>query len=151
MPQPHIPGGSLDPERVLRMTRRFAAAPERVFDAWLRPETARRWLFASAADEAYRAEIDARVGGRYEITARREGVDYTAVGEYLEIDRPRRLVFTFAMPQFSPEADWIIVELAPDGAGCLLTFTQQGLPPEYHAATEEGWSLMFELLAALLA
>lgn len=151
MAQPHIPGGSLDPERALRMTRRFAAAPERVFDAWLAPETARRWLFASAADEAYHAEIDARVGGRYTITARRQGVDYTAVGEYLEIDRPRRLVFTFAMPQFAPEADWITVELAPDGDGCLLTFTQQGLPPEYIAATEEGWALMFDALAALLA
>ena len=55
------------------------------------------------------------------------------------------------MPQFSPDADRITVEFAPDGDGCLLTFIQQGLPPEYVAGTEEGWSLMFDALAALFA
>ncbi len=57
------------PDRFLRMTRRFEAAPERVFDAWLNPETARQWLFSSPADEGYAAELDARVGGRWTITA----------------------------------------------------------------------------------
>ena len=142
---------SVAADRVLRMTRRFEAAPERVFDAWTSPALVGRWLFTTPIDEDYQAELDLRVGQPWTITACRGGIDYTASGEYLVIERPRRLVFTFAMPQFSPEADWITVELAPDGAGCLLTFTQQGLPPEYHAATEEGWSLMFEALAALLA
>jgi uncharacterized protein YndB with AHSA1/START domain len=141
---------TVDPDRILRMSRRFAASPERVFDAWLNPETARKWLFASPADEVYRAEIDARVGGKYTITARRDGTDYTGVGEYLEIDWPRRLVFTFAMPQFAPDIDRIIVEIAPDGDGCVLTLTQEGLPPGYKEATESGWGKMFDALAAAL-
>jgi uncharacterized protein YndB with AHSA1/START domain len=141
---------AVDPDRILRMTRRFEASPERVFDAWLNPETVRKWLFASPADEAYTAELDARVGGTWTITARREGTDYTAVGEYLEIDRPRRLVFTFAMPQFAPDIDRLIVEFAPDGAGCLMTFVQEGLPPGYKEASESGWGKMFDALAALL-
>ena len=29
-----------EPERCLRLTRRFEAAPERVFDAWLNPTLA---------------------------------------------------------------------------------------------------------------
>src|SRR5688572_21766991 len=116
-----------DPDRVLRMTRRFEASPERVFDAWLNPETARKWLFVTPADQTYTAEIDARVGGKWTITARRGGINYTASGEYLEIDRPRRLVFTFEMLQFSPNSDRITIEVAPSGTGCLLTFTQEGL------------------------
>ena len=87
---------------VLRMTRRFDAPPERVFDAWVNPETTRRWLFASPADEAFSSEADVRVGGAWTMTARRDGVDYTAHGQYLEIDPPRRLSFTFAMPQSLP-------------------------------------------------
>jgi uncharacterized protein YndB with AHSA1/START domain len=137
-------------DRILRMTRRFDAAPERVFDAWLDPRVASKWLFTSPESEKYEAQIDARIGGRYTITDRRGGKEYTGVGEYLEIDRPRRLVFTFAMPQFAPDVDRIIVEIVPDGAGCILTLTQQGLPPDYKEATKAGWGKMFDALAATL-
>ena len=141
---------ALDPDRVLRMTRRFDAPPERVFDAWLDAALVRKWLFTTPADEQYTAELDPRVGGTYTITARRGGVDYIAVGEYLEIDRPHRLVLTFAMPQFAPDVDRLIVELAPDGGGCMMTFTQEGLPPGYKEASESGWGTMFVALAAAL-
>jgi len=89
-----------DPSRTFRMTRHFEASRERMFEAWIDPETARKWLFTSPASERNRTKIDARVGGKWAITDRRGGTDYTALGEYLEIDRPRRLVFTLLMPQF---------------------------------------------------
>ena len=41
-----------------------------------------------------------------------------AEGEYLEIDRPRWLVFTFRMPQFSDSEDRVVVEIAPLAEGC---------------------------------
>ncbi len=133
----------------LRMSRRFEAAPARVFAAWIDPAIAARWLFTTPDSESHSAQLDVRVGGRWTITDRRDGVDYTATGEYLEIDPPRRLVFTFGMPQFSPEFDRVTVEIAPDGAGAVMTLSQQDLPPDYVAATEEGWSKMFDALAAL--
>lgn len=146
--------------RVLRISRWFDASPERVFDAWITPETVRRWLFASPADEEYRAELEPRVGGAWTITARREGIDYTAIGEYLEIDRPRRLVFTFGMPQFTPNYDRLTIEISPEGAGCRLTLTQEGIdiaaelahvPPDAEGGTAQGWQQMFDLLAAIVA
>ena len=138
-----------DPSKMFRMTRRFEASPERVFDAWIDPETARKWLFTSPTSESNRTELDPRVGGEWTITDRRDGVDYTALGEYLEIDRPRRLVFTFAMPQFSPHSDRVVVEIAPEGMGCLLTLMPELMPPDYHSATEEGWGKMFDNLDTL--
>src|SRR5690349_17749924 len=117
---------SVDPDRILRMQRRFAASPERLFDAWVNPETARKWLFTTPTDEAYSAALDVRVGGKWTIMARRAGTDYTAIGEYLEIERPRRLVFTFAMPQFSPEYNRLTIEIVADGSGSLLTLTHEG-------------------------
>ena len=50
----------------LRLTRRFATAPERVFAAWFDPPTVRQWLFAAPSSEPKpRIEIDARVGGSW--------------------------------------------------------------------------------------
>lgn len=141
---------TVDREHTLRMTRHFDASPERVFDAWLDPQTAGKWLFTSPSSEKHSAEIDARVGGAYTIFDRREGKDYTAVGEYLEIDRPHRLVFTFGMPQFSPDFDRITVEIVPDGAGCLLTLTQEDLRTGYKKSTKSGWSKMLDALAGVL-
>jgi len=45
------------------VTRRFAESPERIFEAWLDPKKAYKFLFATETDQMVRAEIDARVGG----------------------------------------------------------------------------------------
>jgi len=134
----------------LQMSRRFDASPERVFDAWVDPVVAAKWLFTSPNSESHSTELDVRVGGGWTIIDRRDGVDYRAIGEYQEIDRPRRLVFTFGMPQFSDGFNRVTIKVAPDGEGALLTLTQEELPPGTEAALEEGWSAMFDQLAAAL-
>jgi uncharacterized protein YndB with AHSA1/START domain len=133
-----------------RITRRFHYPPERVFDAWVDPKLAGRWLFTSPMSETHDTRLDVRVGGKWTITDRRDGTDYTAIGEYLEIDRPRRLVFSFGMPQFSPEFGKVIVEIVPAGDGCILTLTQESVPDNAEAGIVEGWNLMFKGLAAIL-
>lgn len=138
-------------ERRLTLTRRFDAAPERLFDAWTDPKLAARWLFTGPDSESHSTEIDLRVGGAWKVVDRRAGVDYTAVGTYLEIDRPRRLVFTFGMPQFSPEFAKVIIEIAAEGAGAVMTLVQEPVPPEEIPPTRHGWTLMLDGLAALLA
>ena len=137
--------------QALRLTRRFDTPPERVFDAWTDPKLAAGWLFTTPASEAHTAEIDLKVGGKWQIVDRRDGVDYRAIGEYLEIERPQRLVFTFGMPQFSDGFSKVVVEIAPDGAGALMTLIQEELPADAIPALEQGWREMFAQLAARLA
>jgi uncharacterized protein YndB with AHSA1/START domain len=134
----------------LQVTHRFDAAPERVFDAWLDPEKARRWLFATETGQMVRAEIDARVGGSFLFTDRRDGEDVEHVGEYLEIERPRRLVFTFGVPKFSPLNTRVTVEILPLESGCQLTLTHEGVLPEYASRTEAGWGMLLGALAKTL-
>jgi uncharacterized protein YndB with AHSA1/START domain len=122
------------------VTHRYAAAPERVFDAFLEVSVARRFLFATATGEMIAAEIDARVGGAFVFTERRPDMgDVRHVGEFLEIDRPWRLVFTFGVPQFDPRMTTVTIEIAADGDGCRLTLTNDGVPPDYLEGNREGW------------
>jgi len=133
----------------VRVTRRFDASPERVFDAWLDPARAARFLFATPNGQMVRAEIDARVGGKYLFVDRRDGVDAEHFGEYLEIDRPRRLVFSFAVPNYPTTR--VIVEITAQGSGCELTLTHEGVLPEFASRTEAGWGMILEGLSRALA
>ena len=133
----------------VRVKHRFTASPERVFDAWLDPEKARRFLFATPTGQMVRAETDPRVGGRFTFTDRRDGVDVVHTGEYLEIDRPRRLVFTFGVPTYSPVMTQVTIEIVPLDGGCELTLTNEGVPPEYAERNVEGWSRILAGLAAI--
>jgi uncharacterized protein YndB with AHSA1/START domain len=132
----------------VRVTRRFDASPERVFDAWLDPARAARFLFATPTGQMVRAEIDARVGGKFLFVDRRDGVDAEHFGEYLEIDRPRRLVFSFAVPNYPPTR--VIVEIVARGSGCELTLTHEGVLPEFVSRTEAGWGMILEGLGRAL-
>ena len=140
------------PPVVVRVTRRFAACAERVFDAFLDPEKAGRFMFATATGQMVRAETDPRVGGRYVFTDRRDGEDVEHFGEYLEIDRPRRLVFTFSVDRAAPDGDRVAIDIVPLETGCELTLTHEMKPEwaEYAGRTEHGWSLMLDALADTL-
>lgn len=137
---------------VVRVNRRIPFPAERVFDAWLDPARAAKWLFTTPTGQIVRAEIDPRVGGRYTFTDRRDGQDIEHTGEYLEINRPHRLVFTLGVPKFSPGFDRIAIEIVPQSDGCELSLTHE-LSPEwadYAGRTENGWAQILEGLAANL-
>lgn len=121
------------------VSRRLSAPPERVFDAWLDPAVARQWLFATPGGEIVGCEIDARPGGRFVITDRRDGEDVAHLGTYLEIDRPRRIVFRFSVPKYSTAESTVEVTVNPDGTGSDVILEYQGVPPEWVRQTAEGW------------
>lgn len=145
MPQYHYEG----PRTSVKISRRFNASPERLFDAWADPAVVSQWLFTTKSGKTT-YDLDIRVGGSYTITRVSKGKKYVAVGKYLEIDRPRKLVFTFGMPQFAADFDTVIVEIVPDGDGCVLTLTQEEMRPGYEKSTVNGWGKMFTTLDAVL-
>ncbi|MEF2097499.1 SRPBCC domain-containing protein [Bacillus sp. CFBP9009] len=148
----------------LKMTRNFDVVPAMVFDAWLNPEMMRKWFFTLEGTNKV-AQNDPQVGGIWEIIDHRDGKDYRAIGEYLEMDPPNKIVFTFKMPQFSESVDTITVELKELQKGCEMTFSQKIIVPheenwtesdiekalgEYHDGSEHGWNLMFMGLKELV-
>jgi uncharacterized protein YndB with AHSA1/START domain len=137
-----------EPRRDVVVTHAFAAAPESVFDAVLDPDIARLFLFAIAGGEMIRAAIDPRVGGHFVFVDRRPGMgEVEHIGEYLEIDRPHRLVFSFGVPAFSTEMTEVAIEIGTEAEGSLLTLTHTGVLAEYAERTRAGWE---RILAGLL-
>ena len=134
----------------VQVTHRYRHAPAAVFDAWLNPDTAGKFLFATPTGTMVKAEIDPRVGGAFNFTDRREGVDIEHVGEYLEIDRPRRLVFFFRVPAFSDQPSVVVIEIAPADGGCELTLTHEGVLPDYAEGTKGGWTMILGSLERVL-
>lgn len=131
----------------LTVTHSFHRPPERVFDAWLDPALARRFLFATPGGEMIKAEIDARVGGRFTFVDRRPDMgDVEHVGEYLEIDRPRRLAFTFAVPAFDPGYTTVEVEITPTATGCDVRLTQRDTPEAWLEPSTKGWATILQTL-----
>lgn len=135
----------------LVVSRRFKASSETVFDAWLDPDSVCHWLFATPDGVMKRVEIDPRVGGRFRIDEQRGDEIAEHFGEYLVVDRPRRLVFSFATSrEEKPTA--VTVEIKPDGDGCVLTLSHDIAPEwaDYEQRTREGWTLILAGLEAQL-
>ncbi|MEA3047667.1 MAG: hypothetical protein QOJ53_1999 [Sphingomonadales bacterium] len=130
--------------------RLLSAPPERVFDAWLDPAEAGRWLFRTPDGTLERCEIDPRVGGRFRIDERRGAEIAEHHGEYVEIDRPRRLAFDF-WTSFSEERTQVTVTIAPDGDGSLLTLTHDGVWADWEEKTRQGWAMILDGLARTLS
>jgi uncharacterized protein YndB with AHSA1/START domain len=135
----------------VRVSRQIKASPERVFDAWLDAETARTFLFADWTSEVTSSEIDARVGGRFGIVRRWDGGTIEYWGEYLEIDRPYRLVFSLYVERHAQRDDRVIVELARVGEESLLVLTHEhSLPTQAESARiHGGWTRALDRVAVL--
>jgi uncharacterized protein YndB with AHSA1/START domain len=129
----------------------FNAPAKMVFDAWLDADNVGRWLFATPGGKMHSVKIDPRVGGEFEIIDKRGDELTRHIGTYLEIDRPRRLVFTFAVPQYSEEFTTVSIDIVPLDSGCELTLTHEGVLPEWRESTFDGWTMILNSLADNLA
>lgn len=137
--------------QTLKITRNFSASPEIVFDTFTKPNMMRVWWTDQTT-----FDIDLRVGGHWTIVRKEKEVTYTATGEYLEVEYPSRLKYTYKMPQFSPNADIISIDIEPNGKnGSLMTFIESGpdiagelaaVEPGGVSESEKGWQQSFDLM-----
>lgn len=136
----------------VRVSRQVGALPERIFDAWQDAAQVQAFLFADRMWEAISSRIDARIGGGFRVVRQRDGEDVEYSGQYLEIDRPHRLVFSLFVEKYAHVDDRVIVELAPVAGQSLLVLTHElSLPdPAKRSRIRREWARVLERLAALL-
>ena len=135
----------------VRITRRFAASPDEVYDAWTNPNSVMEWMIPLPGGRT-KATLEATVGGRFRIEMISEGRTYPHQGEYLRLERPRLIEFTWISEATERQRSVVRVELRPmaDG-GTELVLTHQQLPTE-RAAEEHhgGWSAALDRLGERL-
>jgi uncharacterized protein YndB with AHSA1/START domain len=119
----------------IEVTQQIDAPPEIVFSFLTDSARFTRWMGVGA-------QLDARPGGAYRIDVDGEHV---AIGEYREIDPPRRLLMSWGWqghPDVPPGSTSVEITLFPEKGGTLLRLRHMGLPNsherEQHTA---GWTL----------
>jgi uncharacterized protein YndB with AHSA1/START domain len=116
----------------LRLERTFEAPAEEVFDAWTNPEVLRRWWAAGADWSTPVAEVDLRVGGCYRLSMEdpASGARHTVGGEYREVQRPQRLVYSWCWEHDSGEpghVSTVTVEFRGEGERTTVVLEHTGL------------------------
>jgi uncharacterized protein YndB with AHSA1/START domain len=123
----------------------IAASPETVFTYFVDPERIVRWMGRTA-------ELDPTPGGIYRIDY--NGTDI-ARGEFVEVDPPRRVVFTMGWEApgdaTPPGSSTVEVTLTPEGDGTRVRLRHVGLPVEAVTGHTEGWDYFLPTLVEVAA
>jgi len=130
----------------------IAAPPERVFEALVDPEQLIEWWGEKGVYQCTNYENELRTGGKWKsVGVGPDGNRFEASGEYVEIDRPRSLEYTWMASwtgDFQTSVRW---ELQPTKEGTLVRIRHSGFAERPEVAQGyRGWPRMLRWLQALL-
>ena len=125
---------------VLQSTRALPAPRERVFRALTQPPDLAVW-WGPQGFTTPQIELDLRVGGRYRFTMQPPGGDpFHLSGEFLEVEPPSRLAYTFRWDEPTPDDRETVVTLTLVAAdvGTELTVRHGDFATEERLALHRG-------------
>ena len=130
----------------VRIERVLPATIGQVYDAWTRAELLTRWYCPNPAWEL-KVSADVRVGGDSVV----EMGPHVVRGTYLEVERPRRLAFSWKWDGTDDEPTRVEVELSEVADGTRMLLTHTGFATAEDAANHGlGWEPELGRLANLL-
>ena len=136
----------------VRLKRRLAASADEVYAAWTDARSLAEWMRPLPGGRT-EASADVRVGGKFRVDMYdKEGKLYAHEGEYLRLERPRLVEFSWISDATERQRSIVTVELRSVGEDeTELTLSHRLLPSERSAQSHtEGWtSILVELAAAL--
>ena len=138
---------------VLQLQRVMDAAPERIFMLLTEPAELARW-WGPHGFTTPEIELDLSPGGGYRFTMQPpDGEAFHLSGEFLEIDPPSRLAFTFRWEEPDPDDRETVVRLTLDAAGDAteVSLSQGDFATEERLALHRsGWADSFEKLSEVV-
>lgn len=131
----------------VNVSREFNFPLETVFDAWLDAENLGDWFFSTPEGVDKVSDVDPRVGGDFKIGERRGEEMAMHVGTFHEIDRPKRIAFSYYMETANDDAPSnVIIDFEKTENGCriLITHEMDDVWSEYEELTIQGWNMIFD-------
>ena len=130
----------------------IAAPPKRVFQALVDPEQLLQWWGQKGIYRGKRWTTDLRPGGKWrsEGTSERDGSPFEVHGEYLQIDPPRLLEFTWIASWAGPMNTVVRIELSPSSGGTLVRLRHSGFTTPAQLQAHRGWPQVLGWLQAFL-
>ena len=133
---------------VVQIRRRVRASAEEIFDLWTKPDLMVRWMSPYPGAVDCKASCDLRPGGDFSLVMSSAESSRVVSGTYVEIDRPRKLVFTWIGPLTNNVNTLVTVELTPRGDQTDLVLTHERLPTQaIHEGHSKGWGNILDHLA----
>jgi uncharacterized protein YndB with AHSA1/START domain len=130
----------------VRITRVLPANPSAVFAAWTDPDHLQQWLCPDPGHVAA-ASCAPVVGGGYRLVMIFPSGSVEISGEYLVVEPPRRLVFTWRPGGDERRESRVTVLLRADGPGTHMTILHERVPDErYRSALTKGWGSVVDRL-----
>jgi uncharacterized protein YndB with AHSA1/START domain len=144
------------PRREPIVQERVVRAPvEAVFRAWSDPESLSLWMCPADDMTPATVEVDFRVGGGFRITMHGADQGYEHEGEYLEIEAPKRLVFSWISHFVPAPYSRTRVSVAIEALGereSRVTLVHDELPDtDHYDGHTDGWSEILRKLAQELS
>lgn len=133
--------------------KRLPAPPGVVYDEWTDPGKLAEWMCPRPA-RCLNVEADPRIGGTLAFDIEDAGQVFRVSGNYLTLDRPHRLAFTWSCSTWpDPTVQTIVaVTIDPDGAeASIMTIEHTLLPPTLIQHHAHGWGTIALQLEAALA
>lgn len=113
-------------DREIRVTRKFDAPPDLVFEFHTRPELLQKWLLGPPGWSMPVCDVDLRVGGKYHYLWRSDdgSREFGVQGVYREIAAPARIVNVETMDGV-PGTALCTATFEPSHGGTLFSLTLQ--------------------------
>ena len=137
-----------DAAEMLVVRRQIPFPREQVFAAWLDAASLAQWMCPSETPRAT-VEVDPRVGGKFRIVMHM-AQDHEPRGEYLAIEPPSLLSFTWISKATDLLPTVVTIEFLERGSGTELVLTHQRLPQASFESHRQGWTTVVRQLEEVL-
>lgn len=135
----------------LTISRKINASQKALFNAWIEPETLKQFMFPMPGTSITRAEVDARLGGKYHLVMSVGESDIPIHGEYKTFDKYQELSFTWLSPHVGKQSLVTLKFMPISENETELTLHHQGFDTEEEKKNHDGgWNEILSNLDNIL-